>query len=83
MESEPSTSHETNNSETVKITRICKRYCCIPQCENNNIKNPEMSFHKLPKNPEMRKKWIRLLKRKPWSQSPSMLIGFCGRCKNI
>ena len=38
MESEPSTSHETNNSETVKITRICKRYCCIPQCENNNKK---------------------------------------------
>ena len=64
MESEPSTSHETNNSETVKITRICKRYCCIPQFENNNKKNPEMSFHKIPKNPEMRKKWIRLLKRK-------------------
>ena len=63
MESEPSTSHETNNSETVKITRICKRYHCIPQCENNK-KNPEMSFHKIPKNPEMRKKWIRLLKRK-------------------
>ena len=64
MESEPSTSHETNSSETVEITRICKRYCCIPQCKSNNRKTPEMSFHKILKNPELRKKWVRLLKRK-------------------
>ncbi|XP_028407590.1 THAP domain-containing protein 2-like [Dendronephthya gigantea] len=66
MESEPSTSHETNNSETYEITgqRMCKRYCCIPQCESDSRKNPEMSFHKIPKNPELRKKWVRLLKRK-------------------
>ena len=64
MESEPSTSHETNSSESVEITRICKQFCCIPQCENNNRKTPEMSFHKIPKNPELRKMWVRLLKRK-------------------
>ena len=66
MENEPCTSHEINNSETVEITarRVCKRYCCIPQCDSNSRKNPEISFHKIPKNPELRKKWIRLLKRK-------------------
>ena len=57
MESEPSTSHETNSSESVEITRICKQFFCILQCENNyNRKTPEMSFHKIPKNPELRKK---------------------------
>ena len=49
MESEPSTSHEANNSETVKITRICKRYCCIPQCENNNKKTLSCHFTKFRK----------------------------------
>ncbi len=65
MEGAASTSHEVNNSETpMANTRIWKRYCCIPQCDNNNRKNPKMSFHKIPKNPELKKKWVRLLKRK-------------------
>ena len=65
MEGAASTSHEVNNSETpMANTRIWKRYCCIPQCDNNNRKNPKMSFHKIPRNPELKKKWVRLLKRK-------------------
>ena len=65
MEGAASISHEVNNSETLRAnTRIWKRYCCIPQCDNNNRKNPEISFHKIQKNPELKKKWVRLLKRK-------------------
>ncbi len=65
MEVEPSTSLEVNNTENDEVTaRVCKRYCCIPQCESNNRQNPELSFHKIPKNPELKKKWMRLLKRK-------------------
>jgi hypothetical protein len=37
----------------------------IPQCQSNNIKSPELSFHKIPNNPEIKKKiGIQLLKRK-------------------
>jgi hypothetical protein len=65
MEGETSTSHEANNAETTEVTRILKIYCCIPQCQSNTRKNPELSFHKLPKNPEiLKKKWVQLLKRK-------------------
>ena len=65
MEGETSTSHEANNAETTEVTRIWKRYCCIPQCQSNTRKNPELSFHKIPKNPEiLKKKWVQLLKRK-------------------
>ena len=49
MEGETSTSHEANNAETTEVTRIWKRYCCIAQCQSNTRKNPELSFHKIPK----------------------------------
>ncbi|XP_028394502.1 uncharacterized protein LOC114518698 [Dendronephthya gigantea] len=65
MEVEPHTSLEVNNTEKSEVTaRLWKRYCCIPQCESNNRRNPELSFHKIPKNPDLKKKWVRLLKRK-------------------
>ena len=44
--------------------RMWKRYCCVPKCNNNNRKNPELSFHKIPKNPKLKKKWMQVLKRK-------------------
>ena len=44
--------------------RMWKRYCCVPKCDNNNRKNPELSFHKIQKNPELKKKWMQVLKRK-------------------
>ena len=65
MEAEPNTSLEVNNTENDEVTeQVWKRFCCIPQCESNNRKNPELSFHKIPKNPELKKKWVRRLKRK-------------------
>lgn len=38
--------------------------CCVPQCKNNSLKNPELSFHKIPKNCVLQTKWIKLLKTK-------------------
>ena len=65
MEAEPSTSLVANSNETNVVTgQVWKRYCCIPQCKSNNRKNPELSFYKIPKNPDLKKKWVRLLKRK-------------------
>ena len=67
MEVEPSTSLEGSNIDNtgnVVSGRMWKRYCCIPQCKSNNRKNPELSFYKIPKNPELKKKWVQLLKRK-------------------
>ena len=32
--------------------------------KSNNRKNAELSFYKIPKNPELKKKWVQLLKRK-------------------
>ena len=63
---EASTSHAVNDNDipgAVKC-RMWKSYCCIPQCHNNNRKNPELSFHKIQKNANLKKKWIQLLKRK-------------------
>ena len=65
MEVEPSTSLEGSNTKNNVVSgRMWKRYCCIPQCKSNNRKNPELSFYKIPKNPELKKKWVQLLKRK-------------------
>ena len=53
-----------NNMNAAPSSRLWKRCCCVPKCDNNNRKNPELSFHKIPKNPELKKKWLRVLKRK-------------------
>ena len=38
--------------------------CCVPTC-NNKIRNrPDISYHKLPKEPTLRRKWSKLLKTK-------------------
>ena len=50
-----------NNPNKAPSHRMWKRYCCVPKCDNNN---PELSFHKIPKNPELKKKWMQVLKRK-------------------
>jgi hypothetical protein len=50
MEVEPNTSLEVNNTENDEVTaRMWKIYCCIPQCESNNRKKPELSFHEIQK----------------------------------
>ena len=53
-----------NNPNEAPSHRMWKRYCCVTKCDNNNPKNPELSFHKIPKIPELKKKWMQVLKRK-------------------
>ena len=89
MEGEASTSHEVNDNEipgAVKC-RMWKSYCCIPQCHNNNRKNPELSFHKIPKTANLKKKVDSIAKKKrcyrTWSQSQGMICPFFGQEKLI
>lgn len=41
------------------------RHCCVPQCTGNGRLNPELSFHKIPINDELRKSWIHAIRRDP------------------
>ena len=53
MEEGTSTSLEAGNDNmnAAPSSQLWKRCCCVPKCDNNNRKNPELSFHKIPKNP--------------------------------
>ena len=35
-----------------------KEHCCVPVCNGNKLKFPDLSFHYIPKNKIKRKKWI-------------------------
>ena len=66
MGDEPSTSKDADDTQ-VETTCQVKRggiNCCVPQCTSNNTKNPELSYHKLPKDEALQKKWVKLLKTK-------------------
>ena len=39
--------------------------CCVPHGTNNNLKNSGISFHKIPKDEVLQKKWVKLLKVAP------------------
>ena len=60
MEDNPSTSQGMHKRQA----RQWKTYCCVPQCDNNSERNPELSFHKMPKSKEIKRKWVRVLKTK-------------------
>ena len=38
--------------------------CCVPQCYNNSKVNKDLSFYVIPKDPELRKKWLHKISRK-------------------
>ena len=38
--------------------------CCVPHCTNNSLKNSGISFHKIPKDEVLQRKWVKLLKTK-------------------
>ncbi len=38
--------------------------CSVPGCYKNTKKNKEVSFHRFPKNKQLRDKWINVIKRK-------------------
>ena len=69
MEDKPCTSKEANKlhqGETSKLRestlRLGGKNCCVPQCKNNSRRNPELSFHKIPKDTTLKKQWVKLLK---------------------
>ncbi|CAB3998936.1 THAP domain-containing 11, partial [Paramuricea clavata] len=45
--------------------------CCVPNCFNNSIRNKELSFYVIPKDSNLRKKWLHMLKRKNFVPSSS------------
>ncbi|KAK3107108.1 hypothetical protein FSP39_007303 [Pinctada imbricata] len=41
------------------------KHCCVPLCTGNGRRHPELSFHQIPTKPEIRKAWIRAIRRDP------------------
>ena len=33
-------------------------HCCVPLCTSDSRYNPELHFHHIPKNPELKRQWI-------------------------
>jgi hypothetical protein len=40
------------------------RTCCVPNCNNNSRCRADLSYHKIPQEPTLRKKWTKVLKIK-------------------
>ena len=39
------------------------KHCCVPQCNGNGKRHPELIFHKFPAQDELRKTWIVVIRR--------------------
>lgn len=42
-------------------TRRC--YCSVPACSNSKQRHPYLSFHDFPKDKDLRRSWVRLIRR--------------------
>lgn len=42
-------------------------YCCAPLCKSKFVKGADISFHEIPAEENIRKKWINVLSRKGWT----------------
>ena len=38
-------------------------HCCVPLCTSDSRYNPELHFHHIPKNPELKGQWIIKIRR--------------------
>ncbi|XP_036425128.1 THAP domain-containing protein 2-like [Colossoma macropomum] len=38
-------------------------YCSVPRCSNSKQRHPYLSFHDFPKDKELRRSWVRLIRR--------------------
>ncbi len=54
----------TVNTPSPRAFSYGGRTCCVPNCNNNSRRKPELSYHRMPKEPKLRKTWIKLLKTK-------------------
>ena len=49
--------------------------CCVPECFNNSLRNPELSYYVIPngnskENQELRKRWLHLISRRDFHPGP-------------
>ena len=49
--------------------------CCVPECFNNSLRNPELSYYVIPngkskEKQELRKRWLHLISRKNFYPGP-------------
>lgn len=45
--------------------------CCVPYCFNNSKKTPQLSFYVIPKDAELRARWLERINRKDFKPSTS------------
>jgi len=71
MEDKPCTSRDAGETSRPLEDKNLKKkptgggkYCCVPQCTNSSIRNPELSFYQIPKGKELKRKWHKILKTK-------------------
>ena len=87
MEDKPCTSKEANKlhqgdrTSKSRESTVCRggKDFCVAQCKIYSRRNPELSFHKIPKDSTSKKKWL----VQPWFQSQSMFSSFSRRENNI
>ncbi|XP_045110305.1 uncharacterized protein LOC123504081 isoform X3 [Portunus trituberculatus] len=41
--------------------------CCVPYCKGNYKTGPRVSVYRFPQQPELRRKWLQAIKRKPFT----------------
>ena len=67
--------HSIKENITVESTTTTKYRdgitCCVPLCNNNSLKNKNLSFYIIPKESNLRKKWLSLISRKNFVPSTS------------
>ena len=67
--------HSIKENITVESTTTTKYRggitCCDPLCNNNSLKNKNLSFYIIPKESNLRKKWLSLISRKNFVPSTS------------
>ncbi|KAJ8307895.1 hypothetical protein KUTeg_014542, partial [Tegillarca granosa] len=47
----------------IKIDSKSKQHCCVPLCTFDARNNPNLNFHHIPKDPDVRKQWIIKIRR--------------------
>lgn len=47
----------------IKSKRTSALHCCVPQCCNDGRSSASLTFHRFPKDPQLRSKWIWKIRR--------------------
>ena len=72
MDNEPGTSIEADKNLAADLETTCSKKkqnggvgttCCIPKCDSNTKKNPELSFYQIPTDMKLRNMWLHWIGR--------------------